>query len=173
MVTFNRYFYIYIVGPKKNYSLIKKKDKNLWKSENSPQTQFSSTGEYYLLGAQMPSGKFAHLASFLPNTVCLFHFYLKTSSHHSEEHLQLPTNTHKLGRINILGKDKQYSFHAIIIMCISFFKQLIFPMTKLNNFYKTYPMEIEEMAQQSRTLTVLPEVLSSIPSNYMVDHNHL
>jgi hypothetical protein len=30
-----------------------------------------------------------------------------------------------------------------------------------------------EMAQWVRTLTVLPEVLSSIPSNYMVAHNHL
>jgi hypothetical protein len=27
--------------------------------------------------------------------------------------------------------------------------------------------------QQLRALTVLPEVLSSIPSNHMVDHNHL
>jgi hypothetical protein len=30
-----------------------------------------------------------------------------------------------------------------------------------------------EMAQQLRALTVLPEVLSSIPSNHMVIHNHL
>ena len=30
-----------------------------------------------------------------------------------------------------------------------------------------------EMAQQLGTLTVLPEVLSSIPSNHMVAHNHL
>jgi hypothetical protein len=30
-----------------------------------------------------------------------------------------------------------------------------------------------EMAQQLRTLTALPEVLSSIPSNHMVAHNHL
>jgi hypothetical protein len=30
-----------------------------------------------------------------------------------------------------------------------------------------------EMAQQLRTLTTLPEVLSSIPSNHMVPHNHL
>jgi hypothetical protein len=29
------------------------------------------------------------------------------------------------------------------------------------------------MAQQLGTLTVLPEVLSSIPSNHMVAHNHL
>ena len=31
----------------------------------------------------------------------------------------------------------------------------------------------EEMAQQLRALTALPEILSSIPSNYMVAHNHL
>jgi hypothetical protein len=30
-----------------------------------------------------------------------------------------------------------------------------------------------ELAQRLRTLTVLPEVLSSIPSNHMVAHNHL
>ena len=51
------------------------------------------------------------------------------------------------------------------------------PPMVLNTFWKIAStdgtMEIEEMAQQSRTLTVLPEVLSSIPSNYMVDHNHL
>jgi hypothetical protein len=30
-----------------------------------------------------------------------------------------------------------------------------------------------EMAQQLRALTEFPEVLSSIPSNHMVAHNHL
>ena len=30
-----------------------------------------------------------------------------------------------------------------------------------------------EMAQQLTALTALPEVLSSIPSNHMVAHNHL
>jgi hypothetical protein len=30
-----------------------------------------------------------------------------------------------------------------------------------------------EMAQWLRTLALLPEVLSSIPSNHMVTHNHL
>jgi hypothetical protein len=30
-----------------------------------------------------------------------------------------------------------------------------------------------EMAQQLRVLTILPEVLSSIPSNHMVAHTHL
>jgi hypothetical protein len=30
-----------------------------------------------------------------------------------------------------------------------------------------------EMAQQLKTLTALPEVLSSIPRNHMVAHNHL
>jgi hypothetical protein len=34
-------------------------------------------------------------------------------------------------------------------------------------------MGAAEMAQQLRALTVLPEVLSSIPSNYTVAHNHL
>jgi hypothetical protein len=31
----------------------------------------------------------------------------------------------------------------------------------------------EEMAHQLRALAALPEVLSSIPSNHMVAHNHL
>jgi hypothetical protein len=30
-----------------------------------------------------------------------------------------------------------------------------------------------EIAQRLRALIALPEVLSSIPSNHMVDHNHL
>ena len=30
-----------------------------------------------------------------------------------------------------------------------------------------------EMTQQLRTLTVLPEILSSIPSSHLVAHNHL
>jgi hypothetical protein len=30
-----------------------------------------------------------------------------------------------------------------------------------------------EMAQRLRALTALPEVLSSIPDNHMVAHNHL
>jgi hypothetical protein len=32
---------------------------------------------------------------------------------------------------------------------------------------------VREMAQQLRALTALAEVLSSIPSNHMVAHNHL
>jgi hypothetical protein len=32
---------------------------------------------------------------------------------------------------------------------------------------------VGEMAQWLRTLMALPEVLSSIPSNHMVAHNHL
>jgi hypothetical protein len=34
-------------------------------------------------------------------------------------------------------------------------------------------LEAAEMAQRLRALTALPEVLSSIPSNHMVAHNHL
>jgi hypothetical protein len=33
--------------------------------------------------------------------------------------------------------------------------------------------EAEEMAQWLKAMTALPEVLSSIPSNHMVAHNHL
>ena len=33
--------------------------------------------------------------------------------------------------------------------------------------------EAGEMARQLKALTALPEVLSSIPSNHMVAHNHL
>jgi hypothetical protein len=42
---------------------------------------------------------------------------------------------------------------------------------------KTHHIKIkiwaEEMAQQVRALTALPEVLSSNPSSHMVAHNHL
>lgn len=33
--------------------------------------------------------------------------------------------------------------------------------------------KVEEKTQQLRALNALPEVLSSIPSNLMVPHNHL
>jgi hypothetical protein len=39
--------------------------------------------------------------------------------------------------------------------------------------YKTIHLGAGEGAQQLRALTALLEVLSSIPSNYMVAHNHL
>ena len=38
---------------------------------------------------------------------------------------------------------------------------------------KFYIQGAGEMAQWLRAVTVLPEVLSSNPSNYMVAHNHL
>jgi hypothetical protein len=38
--------------------------------------------------------------------------------------------------------------------------------------FKTDPRAVE-MAQWLRTLAALPKVLSSIPSNHMVAHNHL
>jgi len=48
----------------------------------------------------------------------------------------------------------------------------------LDNFYNRLfecfkKLGDEEMAQWLRALTALPEVLSSIPSNHMVAHNHL
>ena len=46
-----------------------------------------------------------------------------------------------------------------------------------HNFQKLSCIELwfraGEMAQRLRTLTALPEVLSSNPSNHMVAHNHL
>jgi hypothetical protein len=41
------------------------------------------------------------------------------------------------------------------------------------NTHKRKIKRAGEMAQQLRALTALPEVLSSIPSNHMVAHNHL
>jgi hypothetical protein len=42
-----------------------------------------------------------------------------------------------------------------------------------NNSMKRYVRRVREMAHRLRALTALPEVLSSIPSNHMVAHNHL
>jgi hypothetical protein len=39
--------------------------------------------------------------------------------------------------------------------------------------YKTISKGAGEMAQQLKALTSLSEVLSTIPSNHMVAHNHL
>jgi hypothetical protein len=47
-----------------------------------------------------------------------------------------------------------------------FYRSYDFNIIKIN-FFRT-----REMAQQLRALTALPEVLSSIPSNHMVAHNH-
>jgi hypothetical protein len=43
----------------------------------------------------------------------------------------------------------------------------------LKNKQTKNPQRSGEVAQQLRALTALPEVLSSIPSNHMVVHNHL
>ena len=40
-------------------------------------------------------------------------------------------------------------------------------------YWGTYRDQKEGMTQRLRALTALPEVLSSIPSNHMVAHNHL
>jgi hypothetical protein len=40
-------------------------------------------------------------------------------------------------------------------------------------FLKETKIRAGDMAQRLRALTALPEVLSSIPSNHMVAHNHL
>jgi hypothetical protein len=56
-----------------------------------------------------------------------------------------------------------------------YFKQKIFQ--SLRKMYMTNTLrkkkEVGEMAQQLRALTALAKVLSSIPSNHMVAHNHL
>jgi hypothetical protein len=43
----------------------------------------------------------------------------------------------------------------------------------LKNIFKIRIFGAGEIAQQLRALTAFPEVLSSIPSNHMVVHNHL
>jgi len=45
--------------------------------------------------------------------------------------------------------------------------------SQINSFKKDYGGGAEETAQWLRALSTLPEVLSSIPSNHMVTHNHL
>ena len=47
------------------------------------------------------------------------------------------------------------------------------PASKPNNYNNKNIIRAGEMAQRLRALTALPEVLSSIPSNHMVTHNHL
>jgi hypothetical protein len=42
-----------------------------------------------------------------------------------------------------------------------------------NMSLKIYNFRAGEMAQWLRALTALPKILSSIPSNHMVAHNHL
>jgi hypothetical protein len=45
--------------------------------------------------------------------------------------------------------------------------------TQRNPVLKNQRRALEEMAQHLRALTSFPEVLSSIPSNYMEAQNHL
>jgi hypothetical protein len=47
---------------------------------------------------------------------------------------------------------------------------MIHPLWYIKEFYLSAG---EQMAQQLRALTALPEVLSSIPRNHLVTHNHL
>jgi hypothetical protein len=49
---------------------------------------------------------------------------------------------------------------------------------KIASYYKTIIIKnvtsrVGEMAQWLRAVTDLPEILSSIPSNHMLAHNHL
>jgi hypothetical protein len=62
----------------------------------------------------------------------------------------------------------------------SIHQDLVSKADKQNNNNKNYLLDMErhklragEMAQWLRALTALAEVLSSIPSNHMVAHNHL
>ena len=43
----------------------------------------------------------------------------------------------------------------------------------IKDLFKNYEIRAGEMAQQLRALAAPPKVLSSIPSNHMVAHNHL
>ena len=52
------------------------------------------------------------------------------------------------------------------------FSTLLNFVTKSMAFKKSHT-GVGEMAQQLRVPTALPKVLSSIPSNHMVAHNHL
>jgi hypothetical protein len=52
------------------------------------------------------------------------------------------------------------------------FVKLTFKKKQKKNKTKTTTVA-GKMAQESRALAVLPEVLSSIPSNHVVAHNHL
>jgi hypothetical protein len=47
------------------------------------------------------------------------------------------------------------------------------PGSKANADVQNVTKQAGEVAQRLRTLTALPEVLSSIPSNHMEAHNHL
>jgi hypothetical protein len=46
-------------------------------------------------------------------------------------------------------------------------------MKRISSTINISNLEAGEMAQQLRALTILPEILSSIPSKHMVAHNHL
>jgi hypothetical protein len=50
---------------------------------------------------------------------------------------------------------------------------LLLPSQRHTHIIKNKPERAREMAQWIRTMTALPEVLSSNPSNYMMAHNHL
>jgi hypothetical protein len=56
---------------------------------------------------------------------------------------------------------------------ISFYELRLTPMLKTDKIISGKKNQAGEMAQRLRELTALPEVLSSIPNNHMVAHNHL
>jgi len=56
----------------------------------------------------------------------------------------------------------------VFVKCLMWLLQ-----TEFRSSARTVCAAVGEMAQWLRALTAFPEVLSSIPSNHMVAHNHL
>jgi hypothetical protein len=78
---------------------------------------------------------------------------MKTGLYSKPDNWVLTSNTLELAESNSYSKTKMTT------------------QKKLNHKY--WAQEGDKMAQQVKTLTALPEVLSSNPSNHMVTHNHL
>jgi len=56
---------------------------------------------------------------------------------------------------------------------MSWFSPIVPALRRLKWEAQKFKVRTEGMAQWLRVLIALPEVLSSIPSNHMVAHNHL
>jgi hypothetical protein len=99
--------------------------------------------------------------------------YNKASKRQQQQQQQQQSDPHKICNIPAFGRQRQvdlYKFKASLVYRLSSRPARA---TQRNSDSKKKIAGAGEMAQRLRALITLPKVLSSIPSNHMVAHNHL
>ena len=111
---------------------------------------------------QSPANNVTLLALLAENSshvIDITYFSSPLSSLVGHQHLALTQILLTILQSTLMCKSLIHSFMGYVIVMVFLFKET--------------PYGAGEMAQRLRALTALPEFLSSIPSHYMVAHNHL